>query len=108
MAEGAAVIDRSLAALGTPVSLQLRAAILAMRQSSRLIFASTEPPPARGSLDSHDRCVTEENFCRFIGHTAASLQKQLFGVDQHKRRAARNRSLPTDVKSFGLTSRTAW
>jgi len=71
------------------------------------IFASTEPPPARGSLDSRDRCVTEENFCRFIGHTAASLQKQLFGVDQHKRRATRNRSLPADVKSFGLTSRTA-
>jgi hypothetical protein len=82
------------------VSLQLRAAILAMRQSPRPIFASTEPPPAWGSLDSRDRGVTEENFCRFIGHTAASLQKQLFGVDQHKRRATRNRSLPAAIKAL--------
>src|SRR6266478_2253527 len=76
MAEGTAVIDRGLPALRAVMADELCTAILAMRQSSALIFASTEPPPARGSLDSRDRCVTEENFCRFIGHIRGEVTKR--------------------------------
>jgi basic amino acid/polyamine antiporter, APA family len=35
----------------------------------------------RSSFDSANRCITEDNLCRFIGHTSASLQKDFLGVD---------------------------
>src|SRR5437899_12460793 len=76
MAEGTAVIDRGLPALRAVMADELCTAILAVRQHSMRIFASTEPPPARGSLDSRDRCVTEENFCRFIGHNGGEVTKR--------------------------------
>src|SRR5438309_9080863 len=57
VAERTAVIDRGLPALGTVMAAEFCAAILAMRQSSRLIFASTEPARSGGSLDSGNRCV---------------------------------------------------
>ena len=81
VAEGAAVIDGGLPALPAIVAGKLCAAVLAVRQQSIRIFVSTEPAPARDALDSGNRCVTEDNFCRFIGHTTARLQKVFIGVD---------------------------
>jgi len=52
-----------------------------VRQHSVPIFASTKPAPAGSSLDGRNRCVTEDNLCRFIGHTSASLQKASLDVD---------------------------
>jgi len=75
VAEGAAVIDGGLPALRAVVAGEVCAAILALRQQSMPIFLSTEPAPSGSSLDSGNRCVTEDNFCRFIGHIVARLQK---------------------------------
>src|SRR5882724_652622 len=78
---GTAIVDGRLPALGAVRSTQRGIAIFAMRQRSMPIFASTEPAPTRSSLDSGNRCITEDNLCRFIGHTSASLQKDFLGVD---------------------------
>ncbi len=76
MAEGAAIIDGGLPALCAVMAGELCAAILAVRQSSRSIFASTEPAPAGSSLDGGNRCVAEDNLCRFIGHISSEITKR--------------------------------
>ena len=81
MAEGTAVIDGVLPALSAIMSNKRCAEVLAVRQHSMPIFASTEPAPAGSSLDSGNRCVAEDKFCRLIGHTSASLQKAALDVD---------------------------
>jgi hypothetical protein len=72
---------RRLARIVRTSALQLRTAVLALRQHSAPIFASTEPAPAGSSLDGGNHCVTEDNLCRFIGHTTARLQKDFLCVD---------------------------
>src|SRR6266516_1047036 len=75
MTEGTAVIDRGLPALRAVMADELCTAILAVRQHSMRIFGSTEPAPARRSLDRGNRCVAEDNFCRFIGHISDEVTK---------------------------------
>jgi len=81
MTEGTAVIDRGLPALRAVMPLELRTAVLTVRQYSVPIFTSTKPASAGSSLDGGNRCVAEDNLCRFIGHTSASLQKASLDVD---------------------------
>src|SRR5206468_3157669 len=81
MPEGATVIDRGLPALDAVMAGERCAAVLAVRERSMPIFASTEPAPSGGSLDRRNRRVTEDNLCRFIGHTIARLQKDFLCVD---------------------------
>jgi hypothetical protein len=81
VAEAAAVINGGLPALRVVVAVEVCASILALRQRSMSILVSREPAPARSSLDSGNRCVTEDNFCRFIGPIVARLQKDFFCVD---------------------------
>ena len=81
MTEGTAVIDRGLPTLRAVMAGERNAAILAVRQQSMTIFASTKLSPAWDSLDSRNRCVPEDNLCRFIGHTTARLQKDFLCVD---------------------------
>jgi len=59
----------------------LCSAILAVRQQSMTIFASTKLSPAWDSLDRGNCCISEDNFCRFIGHIVARLQKDSLYVD---------------------------
>jgi hypothetical protein len=75
------VIDGRLPALRAVVAGEVCAAILALRQRSMSIFVSTELAPVRSSLDNCNRCVTEDNFCRFIGPSVARLQKDFLCVD---------------------------
>lgn len=51
------------------------AAILAMRQVSMLMFLSTGRTPARSSFDRGNRRVTQDNFCRFVGHFVEEITK---------------------------------
>jgi hypothetical protein len=53
-----------------------RAAILAMRQLSMAILASTRRTPAWSSFERADRSVTQDNFCRFIGHNGGEVTKR--------------------------------
>lgn len=80
MPERAAVIDCRLAALRAPMSVQLRSAILAMRQRRALRFSSAEKTPARWRLfDYRDRGVAQDKLGRFVGHRVARLRKTLLG-----------------------------
>src|SRR5882724_901778 len=81
MPERAAVIDCRLAALRAPMSVQLRSAILAMRQRSWLGFspAKESPPGGWGLFDCRDRGVAQDQLCRFVGHRVARLRKTLLG-----------------------------
>src|SRR5882724_3899924 len=76
MAEGTAVIDRGLPALRAVMTDELCTAILAVRQHSMRIFASTEPAPSGSSLDRGNCCISEDNFCRFIGHNGGEVTKR--------------------------------
>jgi hypothetical protein len=85
--ERAAIIDRRLAAPRTPMSLQLRAAILAMCERLLLRFASAEKsPPTRWRLfNCGDRRIAQDKFFQVIGHTSARLQKpfcEVYGLIQ--------------------------
>lgn len=73
MPERAAVIDCRLAALRAPMSVQLRSAILAMRQRSwlRLSSAKESPPGGWRLFDCRYRRVAQNEFCYFIGHLAS-------------------------------------
>src|SRR2546429_4391975 len=80
MPERAAVIDCRLAALRAPMSVQLRSAILAMRERRALRFSSAEKTPARWRLfDCRDRGVAQDKLGRFVGHRVARLRKTLLG-----------------------------
>ena len=85
------------------VAGERNAAILAVRQQSMTIFASTKPAPTGSSLDSGDGCVTEDNFCRFIGHIRGEVTKR-FSLRRLRINFGRlTRVLEIEVQSFGLT-----
>jgi hypothetical protein len=79
--EQAAIIDRRLAAPRTPMPLQFCAAILAVRQRWTYLFRPTKQSRARSPFDCANRRVAKENFCGFIRHTVARLQKDFRCVD---------------------------
>ena len=69
------------------MSLQLRSAILTMRNRWALSFAPAEnSPSARLRLfDRRDRRIAQDKFFQFIGHTRARLQKpfcEVYGLIQ--------------------------
>ena len=55
--------------------LKFCAAILAVRQRWACVFRSAEPALARSSFECANRGVTENNFCRFIGHLVEEITK---------------------------------
>ena len=73
MPERAAVIDCRLAALRAPMSVQLRSAILTMRQRSWLGFspAKESPPGGWRLFDCRYRCIAQNELCYFIGHVGS-------------------------------------
>ena len=71
--EGATIIDRRLSAFRAPVSIQWRAAILAMRERRSLsIFPMEETFPPR-FLERRDRDVAQDKLGRFVRHCIAKL-----------------------------------
>src|SRR5438552_17562693 len=64
-----AIIDCRLPALRAMRTDQFGAAIFAMGEGQRLsLFASPKPTSPRSSLDCGNGSITEDNFCRLVGH----------------------------------------
>src|SRR5262249_56847844 len=102
MPERATVFDCRLSTVRAPMPLQVRAAILAVRQLSGLVFLSAKPASAASSLEGGNRCIPKNNLCRLISHMAASLQKYFLAVDGHQPALFQL----TCLESFGLTAPT--